>query len=337
MADPLDACVVGAGLSGLVAARRLRDAGLRVAVIEQGPAPGGRLATRQVGAACMDTGAQFFTIRGSTFARVVDAWRQAGCPIRTWAHGFAQAPDVRDGPRGAVGGDDGYPRYTVDGGMRSLARHLAEDLDVRSRHRIVAIRQQHGRLVLETGVASTPDLETPVVVCTAPVPVTLALVRGLPVPAATRRELDAISYDPCVALAAVLEGSPPLPQPGGVQFSSGPVQWLADNARKGISARPALTVHSSPEWSRTHAAEPDTRVAEVLLDLVRPWLGDAVARDVTVRRWAYSRPNPVHDERAVVCLFGGARLVCCGDAFGEPRVEGATLSGVAAADAVLAS
>jgi len=44
---PLDAVVVGAGISGLAAAFRLVRAGLRVAVLEASPRPGGALVTRE--------------------------------------------------------------------------------------------------------------------------------------------------------------------------------------------------------------------------------------------------------------------------------------------------
>src|ERR1700726_1176732 len=44
---PLDAVVVGAGISGLAAAFRLVRAGMRVAVLEASPRPGGALVTHE--------------------------------------------------------------------------------------------------------------------------------------------------------------------------------------------------------------------------------------------------------------------------------------------------
>jgi hypothetical protein len=53
-----------------------------------------------------------------------------------------------------------------------------------------------------------------------------------------------------------------------------------------------------------------------------------------VHRWRYSRPVVAHPE---ACLFTQepALLAFAGDAFGTPRVEGAFLSGRAAAQALL--
>ncbi len=56
-----DAVVVGAGLSGLVAARRLIDAGISVLVVEARDRVGGRLLTGTVGGATVDLGGQWVT------------------------------------------------------------------------------------------------------------------------------------------------------------------------------------------------------------------------------------------------------------------------------------
>ena len=70
--------IVGAGISGLVAADELRAAGAHVSVVDKGRSPGGRLATRRIGAATLDHGAQFFTVRTPAFQHRVDAWIERG-------------------------------------------------------------------------------------------------------------------------------------------------------------------------------------------------------------------------------------------------------------------
>ena len=57
----LDAIVVGAGLSGLVCARRLVEGGARIAVLEARNRVGGRLFTGRVGGAAVDLGGQWIT------------------------------------------------------------------------------------------------------------------------------------------------------------------------------------------------------------------------------------------------------------------------------------
>ncbi|MCU1389006.1 MAG: hypothetical protein JWL72_2344, partial [Ilumatobacteraceae bacterium] len=71
-------------------------------VLDKGQSPGGRLATRRIGTATLDHGAQFFTVRSDAFAAFVAPHRASGL-VREWCRGF--------------GIDDGYPRYAVTGGM----------------------------------------------------------------------------------------------------------------------------------------------------------------------------------------------------------------------------
>ena len=60
--------IVGAGLSGLVAARRLVDHyGAPVELVDKGRGVGGRLATRRMDGDRFDHGAQYFTARDPVF------------------------------------------------------------------------------------------------------------------------------------------------------------------------------------------------------------------------------------------------------------------------------
>ena len=131
--------IIGAGLSGLMAARSLHDAGVEVTVIDKGRGVGGRLATRRIGDARFDHGAQFFTVRSDEFRSHVDGWLAAGV-VREWCRGFGE--------------NDGHPRYVGAGGMTSLAKHLASGLDVRTGELAFTLREEHGRWQVQIGRAS---------------------------------------------------------------------------------------------------------------------------------------------------------------------------------------
>ena len=70
--------VVGGGISGLLLARTLRQRGAKVVVLEKSRGLGGRLATKRVGEAVFDQGAQYFTAKTDRFAALVEVWRDLG-------------------------------------------------------------------------------------------------------------------------------------------------------------------------------------------------------------------------------------------------------------------
>jgi hypothetical protein len=132
----------------------------------------------------------------------------------------------------------------------------------------------------------------------------------------------------------MLETSRPslVPPPGGIQFGGGPISWLADNQQKGISAVPALTVHASGAFSRQHFDDPPEQVTAALIELVRPWIdGDPATAIVgqSLHRWKFATPTTIIPAPLVAAVTLPP-IVCCGDAFGGPKVEGAASSGLAA-------
>jgi predicted NAD/FAD-dependent oxidoreductase len=308
--------VVGAGLAGLSAARTMALAGHDVTVFDKGRAPGGRMATRRIGAATFDHGAQFFTARSDAFAAMVDDWMASGL-VTEWCRGFGAEPD-------------GHPRYAVRGGMNALAKHLAAGLDVRCPMMVFAIRRDANRWAVQIDDGSLHRCDGLVVTC--PVPQSYSLL--VPAEIAIPEPLLRTDYDRTLALLAVLDGPGAVPEPGGVQGAPG-FTFIGDNRRKGISAVPALTLHADPVWSKTHWDADREATHAALLASAKPWLGAARVVESQVKRWRFATPRTIWPEP---CWRpeDGSPVVLAGDAFAGPRVEGAILSGVAAARSLLA-
>ena len=148
-------------------------------------------------------------------------------------------------------------------------------------------------------------------------------------------EIRALRYHAVVGLLATLDRSPGLPAPGALQQPDDPeFTFVADNQAKGISSTPAMTFHGAHAWSAEVYDRPDDELLGILLERAAPYLGEARVVEAQVKKWRYTGPVTPHPDRTVVLATDPGRLALCGDAFGGPKVEGAFLSGFAAADAL---
>ena len=270
--------IVGAGIAGLMCARRLVDEGIDVSVLERTARPGGRMATERFAGAVFDTGAQFFTVRTPVFQTFVDSWTRDGV-VREWCRGFGPEPD-------------GFPRYIGASGMDSIGGTVAADLDV-----------QYG-----VEVGDIASLAADAVVVTAPSP---------------------DDYEPMLAALCVLDGESAVPAPGGLPLTDhGWFGFVADNQAKGISSVPALTLHARPGLTAT---------VDALVDAAAPFIGAANVVETRLVSWRHGRPKAVTGPGCRVVEHDPRLVVVAGDQFGGMpcRVEGAVLSGLAAADEVL--
>jgi predicted NAD/FAD-dependent oxidoreductase len=95
---------------------------------------------------------------------------------------------------------------------------------------------------------------------------------------------------------------------------------------------PALTVHASSAFSRQHFDDSPEQVAATLIELVWPWIDGEPSTAIvgqSLHRWKFATPTAIIPEPLVAAVTSPP-IVCCGDAFGGPKVEGAASSGQAA-------
>lgn len=311
--------VIGAGMSGLLAACELAAAGAEVLVVDKARGPGGRMATRRLGEASLDHGAQFFTAHTRRFRDALRSWQEQGL-VEPWIGlpGTSRQDRVRWRGRPA---------------MTAIPKHLARDLDLLVEHRVTALEHRG-----EAWLASLHDgsvIEAQAVLLTAPLPQALDLVStsGFRMSDIHSQLLARVGYEPCLAVLAQLDGPSDVPTPGWVEPTEGPLASVADNHQKGVSRLSALTLHATAQWSDEHFDCDVEWIASELLKAASPWLGSQVSQ-YQVHRWRYSKSmSPLR--LACLQISSHPPLVLAGDAFGGPRVEGAALSGWAAAEVLL--
>jgi predicted NAD/FAD-dependent oxidoreductase len=315
-----DILIIGAGMAGLAAAADLHAAGKQVLVIDKSRGLGGRLANRRMGdGAIAEHGAQFVTARTERFQALLSSWEASGV-VKEWYRS---------------GGEDGdaYPHYRGAPTMSAMAKQLAKGIDTAlgKRAASVTLEGEGWLTTLESGEA----IRSKEILIASPVPQTLALLEAgnVTMTDADSAQLKGIKYDPCITVMAVLHHEPEVPEPGGLEMSVGPFSWLADNVQKGITEVPTITLQANAEYSRENWDRDRTEVGQELLDMAEHLLGASV-KSFQVHAWLYSKPVTTEDQPYLV-VSDVPKMVLAGDAFGGPKVEGAVLSGWAAASELL--
>ena len=319
--------VVGAGISGLICARTLADHGVTVTVFEKSRGVAGRMATRRTeDGLAFDHGAQYFTVSDESFGRHVRSWQEDGL-VETWNGMIRVLREGRIDPCQTQ-----MRRFVGTPGMTAVCKHLATEIDVHLRCEIASLQPvgNSWRLTDRTG----KSLDTfDIVVVSAPSPQSARLLEPVPELAGLAGQ---VIMEPCWAVMAAFDT--PLPAAfDGAFVQDSALSWVARNSSKPArpSSRDCWVLHGSASWSREYI---DETVEEVKVRLLEEFwrmagLPPIPPTWIAAHLWRYALPLEPLQHR---CLFDPASgLGACGEWCPGPRVEGAFLSGAAAARCVL--
>ncbi len=336
----LDCLVIGGGLAGLTAARALHRAGRRVAVLERARGLGGRASTRRIEDVPVDHGAQFFTARSDAFQAQVADWSARGV-CHVWSRGFHR---WQDGILRARDGGDAFPRYACREGMTALAKDLAQDVAVRRECEIVALTPAEGGW--QVTPRSGEGLQARSVLLAMPAPQALPLLESLPgleVQTAVSALREHVALGPTLALILRFARDPE-PTWLGIQIRGDDVlSWIGNDSSKRPSVTPAgkriVVVHAAAAFSRRHVDGDHEAAADLMVQRAAEIGGGWLADPPLVRqthRWRHAVAERGFRDVAYLPVTANPPLLLCGgDAFLGAKVEGAFLSGDAAATAVL--
>jgi predicted NAD/FAD-dependent oxidoreductase len=272
------------------------------------------MATRTIGRARFDHGAQHFSARSEAFRLATREWVDAGVAA-VWFESLS----VTNPGRGVE------PRHLGVNGMRGVPEHLAGGLEVRTGVRVDRVFCEEDGVVAAT--SGHGEVRAQAAIVTAPVPQLLGLVDLSSSPGLESR-LARIEYDRCLAVMAELDAPSGL-ENGHRALNGNPIAWLADNQHKGVSPIPALTIHSSPGFALAHI---DGEVEHWTSLLVDAAAGEVEASIISAvgHAWRFAQPRSTLDS-GFALVEGTAPIVLAGEVFAGARVEGAFTSGTAAA------
>ncbi len=320
--------IIGAGVTGLTAGRKLRGKGYFVEILDKGRGIGGRLATRTIntegiGESKFDYGAQFLTASGKVFSSLKDELIDKNV-IRVWSNKLEE--NIPLNKKETI-------YYCGVKSMRSIAKYLAADLLIHNSTKISKIVfTDEWTIISEDGKQFSGDY----LILTQPVPQILELIDNseLKLQTSLRARLEKISYDPCIAVLAVLNGPSNIKTPGGIKLNGEPISFIADNKIKGISEEvTAVTIHTGPKFSRQNWDNNDDYLVREISKYAENYLGSKIV-DYQIHRWKYSFAKTLFANTCVAIEDPGL-VILAGDAFAAPKIEGAFLSGTSAAQKLI--
>ncbi len=318
--------VIGAGLSGLVVARRLGEIA-DVSIFEKSRSPGGRIATRYAGKYEFDHGAQFFTVRTAEFREFL----QPLFDDRVIANWSAQFADLdRDRVTTIRPWHDDYPHIVGTPRMNRIGKHLAAGLDIAFETAVAEVLRSGDEWTLFDDTSEELG-RFDWLVLTAPAPQTANLARQFPgiVSLCRGRRMRG-----CFAL--MLGFSQPLDLPWQAALVRGAdISWISVNSSKpGRNEAFTVVVHSTNAWADAHIDKDTDSLLGHMMSEASIVTGEDLeaASHCQIHRWRYAN---IDKQEGPSCFIDeDARLAACGDWFVRGRIEAAFTSASAAAEAL---
>lgn len=316
--------IIGAGVAGLSAGRKLRENGLSPLILEAAKRPGGRLATQKQYGRQFDLGAQYLVPHSRRSAVLFSQWRKDGW-IRPWNALALELPERKK--------VDTSSWHVAIPSQASLAERLAEGLDLRCKTTITSVQGDAGERYLTTSEGETLG-PFEVVLCALPAESAQTVLTSFPELASLAAQVQS---RPCLAAMVVFEEEVMVDFEAAF-LSGGPLAWVCRDASKPERENQECWVlHATEEWSREHLSSPAEKVASLMLSAFAPLCAVELPPVSYCRshRWRYAAA-----ERPLglpFCYDDHLMLGVAGDWCSAANVDSAYWSGLDLAVAVLHS
>jgi predicted NAD/FAD-dependent oxidoreductase len=302
-----DVIILGAGVAGLQCARRLKEAGSDVLVVDRADKPGGRCATRIFEGQPADYGPAFIHGHEPGFLSAVDAVdaeRVAGWPARVSGHGKPCQP-VAFAPY--------ETRLAFVEGVNAFPRSLAKGLEIRLAAQASAIEVNGDTCIV--ALRNGERLAARELVLALALEQTIPFLRMFPAAdgAAALGMLSLFTSLPCLALVAGYDAGTTLPDWEILYPEEEPALLLVSNES---SKRPAgggrvMLLQAAPRWSRQNLERPAAEWSAELLGIAARRLGAwaAAPRWTHPHRWRYGRLDLANELTGPLIVRAGARRI----------------------------
>jgi renalase len=261
-----DVIIIGSGLSGITAARALRQQGRTSLVLDKGRRIGGRCSTKRKNGVIFNHGAQFFTAKDNHFQELIHQ-AEAQEAVSSWSFGHPNQCYI------------GAPT------MRDFISHLANDICVEQDVKITDISRDEGIYHLLDDAGRSYYARH--IICTIPAPQVSPLIETIA--ACLLPTVQSASYDPCWTVMLALKeplskGSFPVRDQGMIGWAN--YEPLRMETQEKTIYQPAVTIQASPEASHQMLSWQADKVIAVMTEQMEAIIGAEMISDFSLaHRW----------------------------------------------------
>lgn len=294
-----DLLIVGAGLTGLNCAHNLSSVNknLKIQILEKSKSCGGRMATRRIGEAKFDHGAQFIKIAEES-EKIVSFWQEAKV-----AQNFP-SQDFR-----AICGQSG---------MTHLTKKLAENLNVKYNCKVTRLEKnsEFWQVSLEE---EEPQLARQIVL-TCPLPQSLQILDQSNL--GYDRRLAEIRYNQSIVLLVQLDSNLKS-APNYTENVDENIYSISSQKAKNLSAGHDYTIVMQNLWSKANFDKSDEEISSSTKTILNAKYPSANILDLFVKKWRFASPAKTWDRLFEMVT---PNLYLAGDGFGGASLLGALRS-----------
>jgi predicted NAD/FAD-dependent oxidoreductase len=312
--------IIGAGISGLTLAQNLKDCS-EVVVFDKARGVGGRMSTRHAEPFYFDHGTQFFTARSKAFQAFIAPLIAKGI-VAEWKGKvitFQADNTIKDRLWFE-------PHYVAVPHMNSLAKHMADGLDVRLNTEVGALadKQIDGWHLSSTDGCALGVFDW--VIATAPAPQSVNLLQSV---LADDSAIHRARLKGCFTLLIGIHA--PWTKPWmAAKVHQNPIEWIAVSSSKPGRSNDitALVVHSNNDWADSHMQDDVHQIQDFLLQQFESITGIACKTDdfLSLHRWKYALVD--ENEKSGTYLDPHNSIAATGDWASASRIEAVWLNAV---------
>ncbi len=325
--------VIGAGISGLVAGKKLALAGHDVTVIERTRVRGGKLATFKMDDIAFDYGYSYLKASDPEFRSFLEKLEEEGKLKRhTDKFSLYDGEQLFDlNPNKPVS-----EFWTGSEGIHAVAQSLSRWVDVKAEVKAGGIThigaERTKKRAWMINLTDISVFECDAVIIAAPAPEAYGVLQTAQDETPARRiirHIDEVFYEPCYALMASFDTE--VPSWRGINVQDSRIKWISNESLKyDDPSKAGLVIQSTPDFARKHAGSSPGEIERLLLERAAAVTGNsgfAQPEWSRLHHWKYFEAiNPLN-EFFIELEMEEAPLALVGDYLGGNTAEDAFLSG----------